>query len=745
MATVVDLAWGGSVPGQSVRLRVTDPALTTTYAGGGSQYYEPQRDFNAMGNGVDDDSASVNAAITAALAAGHRILAIEHTYNVPTMDKSAGDLIFAGAGSLVNSPVLKPVIPFDAPPPRPTLTTFRAGQHCPVASIAAARGTVRIVLLGDSVSTPQVNGVSYAHNFHGKLHEAFKLANPGVTIEWYNRGIGGQNWDTLVDNLYSTATQEWYDTNQLWLDYVEDLAPDIVIVSCGRNGGSSFQMKHIRDALAVMQGWAKVPDIVMTNSVGETQTEAVVDGVDSREGYMYAAAGIRSYALANGYGLIDTETQFSQLNLGFAQENLPLVIDGTIIDEANTGNYDVVMPWTASTEVYGWGGSFRIGLNDWTTMGNEFSFQIGGAKTDEAKGCRFWIKRDGGTFAISYKITVSRTAEGGSEDYTFVDWTDTGIACTNAQFFAFTFHQYGSRVYVGYLTPGNSPATPTNVANNASIMFHGYVPRCGGAYTPTITCSAGAASSVLTWLGNTDEYASLTQMLHPRALNMPQLVDSEFGSPTVVPQLPWGGNGPHPGTLAAELIIERAIQQNDFTFSTEDAAPLGIRSAFTSYYVSQAILPSATAGTMSANFLYAQPIKLPGSTIDRIGINVTTGAAGLCRLGIYTNKDNGTDAGMPDRLLVDCGTVDTTSIAFVEATFTALRLSNRFVWLVAVFNATPGCTIGSAANTALLGASTTTAASRGITGAFTFGALPTTAPTMTGFATQPPIMYVRKS
>jgi hypothetical protein len=742
MATVIDLAWGGSVPGNT-SIRPIDPSLTDNFLTSGAEYYEPKRDFNAIGDGSTDDSVAVNLCIAAALAAGHRKMEIAEEYYVPTMSKEAADLIFVGDGSLVSSPVLKPIIPKDASPPRPPLTTFRASQHCPMGSIAAARGEVTIVLMGDSVSTPQVNGVSYIGNFHGKLREAFERDNPGVTINWYNRGIGGMNWDTLPDNHFGTVVQEWYDVNQPWLDYVEDLAPDVVIVSCARNGGSSFQMKHIRDALAIMQGWAKVPDIIMTNSIGETQTEAVA--ANSREGYLYAAAGIRSYALANGYGLIDTETQFSQLNLGFAQENLPLLRDGSIIGNANTGNYDVVMPWTASVPVYGWGGNFRVGPGDWTTMGNEFSFQIGGAKTAAANGCRFWISRNATTFELSYRITVSRIAEGGSEDYTFVATTATGIICNESQYFSFTFHQQGSRVYLGYLTPGNAPATPVNIANNAFFMFYGYVPRCGGAYSPTITCTAGAASNVLTWTGATDEYASLTQMLHPRALNMPELTDREFASPDIVPLLPWGGGGPHQGTLAAELIIERAIQLNDFSFATADAAPLGIRSSFTSYYTSPVILLSATTAAMIANILYAQPIRLPNSTIDRIGINVTTGAAGACRLGIYSNKDNGTNAGMPDQLLVDCGTVDTTSIAFVEASFTALKLSSRFVWLVAVFNATPTCTIGTGANTALLGASSVTGASRGLLGTFTYGALPTTSPTITGFAAQPPVMYVRKS
>jgi len=562
VAIVRDLAWTGSVPGNA-SIRRIDPGLADSYLSSLYEYYEPYRDFNAVGDGSTDDSVAVNLCIAAAIAAGHRKMEIAHSYYVPTMSTDAGDLIFVGDGELIDSPIIKPVVPKDAMPPRPPLTTFRASKHCPLGSLAAGAGAVTIVLMGDSLSTPQVNAVSYTGNFHGKLYEAFVRDNPGVTINWYNRGIGGTNWDQVLDNHYSSAVQQWYDVNQDWLDYIEALAPDVLIVSCGRNGASSFQMKHIRDALAAIQLWTKVPDIVMTTSVGETQTEGATG---NRDAYMYAAAGIRSFALANGYGLIDTETLFSQLNLGFAQENLPLMRDGSIIAEANTGNYDVVMPWTASVPVYGWGGNFRVGPGDWTTMGNEFSFQIGGAKTDSAKGCRFWISRDPGTYELSYRITVTRIAEGGSEDYTFIATTATGVTCDDTQFFSFTFHQYGSRIYLGYLTPGSSPAEPVNIANNAFAMFHGYVPRCGGLYSPTITCIAGAVSNVLTWLGATDEYASLTQMLHPRALNMPELLDKEFASPNVVPTLPWGGGGPHPGTLASETIIERTVQLNDFSF-----------------------------------------------------------------------------------------------------------------------------------------------------------------------------------
>src|SRR5690348_6482347 len=86
----------------------------------------------------------------------------------------------------------------------------------------------------------------------------------------------------------------------------------------------------------------------------------------------------------------------------------------------------------------------------------------------------------------------------------------------------------------------------------------------------------------------------------------------------------------------------------------------GIRTG--NYYLSQSVLPSSTALAISADNIYYQPIALVG-TVNRIGVEVTAGAAGAARLGLYTNNN-----GIPGTLILDCGTVDVTNIALVEAT-----------------------------------------------------------------------------
>lgn len=167
----------------------------------------------------------------------------------------------------------------------------------------------------------------------------------------------------------------------------------------------------------------------------------------------------------------------------------------------------------------------------------------------------------------------------------------------------------------------------------------------------------------------------------------------------------------------------------------------GVRTAFTSYYVSPIITPSATTSAVLADRVYYQPFFLPNISVDRIGIEVTTGAAGNCRLGI----DLGDGAGMPSTLLLDAGTVDTTSIAVVEASFTALTLPPRVVWVAAVFDATPTCRTGTPVASHLMGTSAPGSAFRSISAAFTYGTLPSTATAPTTFTAQAPIIFLRKS
>jgi len=165
----------------------------------------------------------------------------------------------------------------------------------------------------------------------------------------------------------------------------------------------------------------------------------------------------------------------------------------------------------------------------------------------------------------------------------------------------------------------------------------------------------------------------------------------------------------------------------------------GMRTSGTVYYFAATVLPSSTTGTVSANAFYCSPIYLMG-TVTRIGIEVTTGSAGACRLGLFTNNN-----GVPGSLILDAGTVDTTNIAIVEATISPIVLRNEWIWMGAVFDATPTVRTGGPSMAFMGGAGSTTASTRALTGSFTYGAFPATAPTVGSQSSVGPAIFLRSA
>lgn len=133
-------------------------------------------------------------------------------------------------------------------------------------------------------------------------------------------------------------------------------------------------------------------------------------------------------------------------------------------------------------------------------------------------------------------------------------------------------------------------------------------------------------------------------------------------------------------------------------------------------------ITSGSGVALAANRLYATPFFVARKmTFDRIAVNVTTGAAGAMRLGVYNDS-----AGAPGSLKSDCGTVDTTNVAVVAVTI-SLQLTKGWYWLAGVCDATPS--ISKSAGSILkvpLGYNATNAISEIVGGykAHTYGALP---------------------
>jgi hypothetical protein len=113
------------------------------------------------------------------------------------------------------------------------------------------------------------------------------------------------------------------------------------------------------------------------------------------------------------------------------------------------------------------------------------------------------------------------------------------------------------------------------------------------------------------------------------------------------------------------------------------------------YYPSGAC--NASTLVVTANLLYGLPLLIfQKQAFTKIGIEVTTGAATNCRLGIYANSAS---AIAPGALVLDAGAVSTASAAKVEATI-GVTLNPGLYWLAALFDNTP------TVRTAAIGANT---------------------------------------
>lgn len=151
---------------------------------------------------------------------------------------------------------------------------------------------------------------------------------------------------------------------------------------------------------------------------------------------------------------------------------------------------------------------------------------------------------------------------------------------------------------------------------------------------------------------------------------------------------------------------------------------------------------AATSGAaVVANRLYAIP-HIVGSTttFTRIGMRVTSAIAGNARLGIYNWAD-----GVPTSLILDCGTVSTSSTGEKELIISQI-LAAGIYGLGIVFDAAPSVAVASERNLInyLVGDVSSTGNDVFQYVAHTYGALPSSFGTPTYTGTASPSLWLRK-
>jgi len=102
------------------------------------------------------------------------------------------------------------------------------------------------------------------------------------------------------------------------------------------------------------------------------------------------------------------------------------------------------------------------------------------------------------------------------------------------------------------------------------------------------------------------------------------------------------------------------------------------------WYTAPCVATTFTTGSPTANLMRAIPFICPKTiTLDRISVNVTTGATGKARLGIYKAGTNIN----PVDLILDAGEVDTAVLGTKTITINQTLEGNNLYWLTYVSNA----------------------------------------------------------
>jgi hypothetical protein len=161
-----------------------------------------------------------------------------------------------------------------------------------------------------------------------------------------------------------------------------------------------------------------------------------------------------------------------------------------------------------------------------------------------------------------------------------------------------------------------------------------------------------------------------------------------------------------------------------------------------------------TAAAAALNRHYTTPVWLPGGfTIERLAVEVTTlgGAGAVVRAGLYADDYLG-EPGLPGSLLLDAGTVSSTSTGVKEWTVSELITTPGWYWLSVVAQVAAcslrtvqplsGRNIGRASSAALALAAAHTGC---IVGDGVTGALPATWAPFTGWTATLPLVVFRGS
>lgn len=271
------------------------------------EYYAKLAGYTLNGDGVTDDSAGIMAAHTQAVAVGAREVFCAKQYAGATA-YNIGQVLWRGPGAFVGTYRTR-VIPYSARAMVGRLNTINPAIHL---RKAAKSSSVNVLIWGDSTGTYNANHVSESELIWTLLQKAILRDNPGRTINFINRSIGGSDitqYSYTGTALVATGITlpSWFTpTTAPWTGFVANQAPDLIIVNWGQNAPTGMTPSQLSVLITYINTLTKVPDVLfMTNTVRSTQADSGSAEYAALEGRDNAAGAVRSFAQFFGYGLID--------------------------------------------------------------------------------------------------------------------------------------------------------------------------------------------------------------------------------------------------------------------------------------------------------------------------------------------------------------------------------------------------------------------------------------------------------
>jgi hypothetical protein len=284
-----------------------------------------------------------------------------------------------------------------------------------------------VCIIGDSTMTagPTLgNNVDPSQIVWGMLQDELKAKNPQITSwNFQNFAIGGanENHPQLTGTATGLSLPSWFtDPAQTWLSYVQTASCDVLFWGFGTNAATSGETSgtgaasFIRQDFEIINGWTKVPNIIIITNKNANPTTDTGAGDDANESAHKAQAAFhRTFARtdASGYttfskitalgiGLLDLGRSFTERVDGYdpavqyLQSKPSCIVTGKALgtgarvgtDSTTTmcttthGDYRMTftLPASGGTTLSGYGGgnAIFVGGGPWTS--NYIRLAIGG-------------------------------------------------------------------------------------------------------------------------------------------------------------------------------------------------------------------------------------------------------------------------------------------------------------------------------------------------------------------------------